>query len=107
MVIGFAFSMLGFLAAVITLLFGLSDKEMYKKFKRNGYLDLLLFLYKTSIFSLILTAFLAMFGYSENSVVVPLFRAMLALFIADIVQIGILTLSISMLAKNASEENGD
>lgn len=101
MVLSFAFTMLGFLAAMITLLFGFADKEIYKKFKRNGHLQLLFFLYYVTIFSLVLTAFFAMFGYSESPIFVWPFRAMLVLFATNIVQVTFLTVIISNFSKNA------
>lgn len=93
--------MLGFLAAMITLLFGFADKEIYKKFKRNGHLSLLFFLYYITIFSLVLTAFLAMFGYSESKAFIWPFKAMLVFFVANIVQVTLLTVIISNFSRNA------
>jgi hypothetical protein len=102
-VLGFSFSMLGFLAALITLLFGFSDKEAYKKFNRNGGMGLLLFLYNVTIVCLVITAFLALFGYSNNKIFVLPFRMMIGSFVVNIIQVFILTFVISNFSKNASE----
>lgn len=102
-VLGFSFSMLGFLAALITLLFGFSDKEAYKKFNRNGSMSLLLFLYNLTVVCLVITAFLALFGYSNNKIFVLPFRIMIGSFIVNIIQVLVLTFVISNFSKNASE----
>jgi len=104
MIMSFAFTMLGFLAAIITLLFGFTDKEIYKKFKRKGYLSLLFWLYYCTIFSLFVTVFLAMFGYSKNTNLTMPFNLMMISFVVNIVQIAMLTISISNLTHRAGNE---
>ena len=100
---GFAFTMLGFLAAVITILFSFTQTAAFRRYKRNGYLNLFFFCYFFTVASLVVTSFLAMGNFS-NLHHGKLFLAMLANFVNNIVQIGLLTLVLCNVARSASAE---
>jgi len=100
----FSFTMLGFLAAVITLLFAFSDTVTLKKYKRKKHMEVFFFIYYVAIVSLILTFFLAILGLSSTGAVWPL-RASLMMVVNSFVQIGVLTIIIVRLLKRALSES--
>lgn len=55
MLASFAFTMLGFLAAVITILFSFSQAKSFLRYKRDGYLSVFFSVYYAAIFCLMLT----------------------------------------------------
>lgn len=66
MISGFAYTMLGFVATVITILFVFTKAPNYEGYKRNGYLDVFFVMYFLTIISLLITAFLSLYGFSPN-----------------------------------------
>jgi len=103
LIAGFALSMLGFLAAVITILFAATNSEAFRRFKRASYLSTLFWIYYIAIISLVATAVFALFGFS-NSEHVFAFRMMLCSFGNNLVQVAMLTVMITNLARRAGEE---
>lgn len=102
-VAGFAFTMLGFLAAVITILFTFSHSIAFRRYKNKGYLQLFFFCYFLTIICLIITSFLALAGFS-NTLNTWAFRALIMSFVNNILQISVLATIICNLAYNASHE---
>lgn len=103
LIAGICFTMMGMLAAIITILFAFVGTPSFRKFQRDGYLDSLFLLYFVTIGSLFLTVGLSVFGFSKNDFPAA-FNLMMAMFFNNIVQIGLLTLVISQMAKRASRE---
>lgn len=101
LVAGFCFTMLGFLAAVITILFAFVHSETFKSYERVGYLDLLFFIYIFTIVNLMITALLSLYGFSSTTFVWP-FRIMLMSFVNNLIQVGVITLSVANLARRAA-----
>ena len=99
----FSFTMLGFLAAIITILFSLIRSEAFQKYKRQGYLDLLVFVYWFAILSLVFTFVLSILGFSNNCLPL-LFNAMLMSAINNIFQLCLITLIILNLVRKAGNE---
>lgn len=101
---GFAFGMLGFLAAIITILFALVHSETFQAYKRVGYLDVLFFMYKLTIVCLGVTAVASLFGFASTNYVAA-FRIMIIFFVINLSQVGYITLTIANLARNAGHES--
>jgi len=99
----FSFTMLGFLAAVITILFTFAQSKTLRRYKDKGYLDLFFLCYFVTIVFLVITCFLALAGFS-NTLYIWVFRVLIMSFVNNIMQIAILTLIIFNLARNASKE---
>ena len=104
LVAGFSFTMLGFLAAIITILFAFVNSEAFKRYKRGGYLDLLFFLYVFTVLDLVVTAFLSLYGFSNQVFEWP-FKIMVMFFENSLIQVMIITIIISNLARNATNEH--
>lgn len=84
-VAGFSFSMLGFLAAVITILFSFSGRLRFQKYQQAGYLDVLMWMYYSSIFSLVIAGGLSIGSFSKTYGPV-FFDFMSAAFVSSIFQ---------------------
>ena len=95
--------MLGFLAAIITMLFAFVHSEAFKKYKRQGYLDVFFFLYTLTIICLVVTSFLSLYGFSRTVFEWP-FRIMLMFFGNSLIQVTLIAVVISNLAKKVSHE---
>jgi len=100
-VAGFSFSMLGVLAAVITIIFAVIDTESLKRYRRNGYLDLLFNLYLFTVISLVCTAFLSLYGFSSTPFV-WMFRIMMMSFSNNLFQVMIVIFIITNITRRAS-----
>jgi len=98
---GFSFTMLGVLAAVITIIFAVIDTESLKRYRRNGYLDLLCNLYIFTVISLVCTAFLSLYGFSSTPFV-WMFRVMMMSFSNNLFQVMIIIIIITNITKQAS-----
>jgi len=98
----FSFTTLGFLAAIITILFAVTTTPSFKNYARKGYLDLLFFLYFFTLFSLVVTAFVSLGTFS--SAVGPWgVRVLIMCFVNNIIQVALITLVICNLARNSSK----
>ena len=100
----FAFTMLGFLAAVITILFSFSKSGSFAKYKRMGHLDVFFSIYYFAIICFIFTfstALLALAG--SNSGIWPM-RLSLMSTVNNLVQISLLTVIIVNLCRRAMNE---
>jgi hypothetical protein len=97
----FAFTMLGFLAAVITILFSFSKSSTFTKYKRLGHLDVFFAIYYFAIACFIFTfstAILTLAG--SNAGILPM-RLSLMSTVNNLGQIALLTLIIVNLCKKA------
>lgn len=103
-VASFAFTMLGFLAAVITILFSFSRSRVFKKYKNQGRLDVFFAIYYCAIFSLVVTFFLALLTLS-NSIGLWAMRGGLMSTINNLAQIGLLTVIIVSLSRKSIRES--
>jgi hypothetical protein len=101
MIAGFSYTMLGFLATVITILFVFTKSANFEAYRRNGYLDIFFFGYYLSIICLLVTAFLTLYGFSQNTNVWP-FRFLLMMFANNLIQIFLITCIICNIAKKSS-----
>jgi|APLak6261669087_1056070.scaffolds.fasta_scaffold21830_2 hypothetical protein len=99
----FAFTMLGFLAAVITILFSFSGSSAFKKYKRKGHLDIFFFIYYFAIISLIATFALSIVSLSGINGIWAMRLALMST-VNNMVQICLLTLTIVNLSKKAMDE---
>lgn len=99
----FSFTTLGFLAAIITVLFGLIHSVTFKKYKKKGYLELLFFVYWFSIANLLATFILALLNFSSRCLPV-IFNIMLMSAMNNIVQISFITIIILNLVRKSSTD---
>lgn len=96
----FAFTMLGFLAAVITILFIFLRARSFTKYKNKGFLDIFFSLYFVTIISLIITFGLSILSLSTSNDHWAL-RSALIWSVNNLVQIALLTAIIVNLARKA------
>jgi hypothetical protein len=105
----FAFTMLGFLAAIITVLFSISNTKRFKRYKDKGYLDVFFFCYYITLAHLLLTFILSLLSFAYNCEPL-LFHASLASMTNNIFQIFIITFTIVNLSHQVwrqANENGE
>lgn len=103
MIASFAYTMLGFLAAVITILFVFTNTENYAAYKRNGYLRIFFYGYFITIASLLATALLSLYGFSQVQNVFA-FQLLLMFFANSLIQVFIITFIICNIARNSFGE---
>jgi len=101
MIAGFSYTMLGFLATVITILFVFTNSPNFEAYKRNGYLDSFFWAYFFSIVCLLITASLSIYGFSPNNSSWP-FNLLLMFFIDNLVQVFLVSLIICNIARKSS-----
>lgn len=99
----FSFTMLGFLAAMITILFSLSGSRTFRKFNKNGYMSVFFMLYYSAIIGFMLTFIISLVLFS-NEISIWIFRIGVMSAFNNIIQIGILTVTIVNLVKRAGDE---
>lgn len=102
----FAYTMMGFLAAVITILFAVTSTRSFKKYAQDGHLSVLFYFYFWTLISLIVTGVLSLFNYSDG-INVWWFRTLIMSFVNNLVQIVMVTAMISNLAHKASVGHND
>ena len=95
--------MLGFLAAIVTLLFAINSSKAFKRYKKQGYLDVFFPLYFFTVFSLMMTFCLAMLGFAKQGSK-GIFEAMMMSATNNMCQLFLITAIILVLAKRASAE---
>jgi hypothetical protein len=100
MIAGFSYTMLGFMATVITILFTFTKSANFEAYKRKDYLTVFFACYYICIFSLVATAFLSLYGYSSAHHV-SAYYALLVSFANNLWQIFLLTVIICNLARNS------
>jgi membrane protease YdiL (CAAX protease family) len=102
MIAGFSYTMLGFMATVITILFSFTKSANFEAYKRRKYLSVFFSGYYICILSLVVTAFLSLYGYSSANHVSAHY-ALLVSFANNLWQIFFLTVIICNIAKNSIE----
>lgn len=93
----FAFTMLGFLAAVITILFSLSQTRAFRKYKSGGYLTVFFSIYYCAIACLMLTFLTALLSLAGSNGVWPM-RISLMFTVTSLAQIAALLITIINLS---------
>lgn len=104
LVAGFAFSMLGFLATIITVLFAFTQSATFARYRRRGYLQVFFFCYFLTIVSLVVTSFFAVMNFSNAFYWLP-FHLMMIGFVDSLWQVAILTFILCNIARRAVSEN--
>lgn len=104
MIAGFSYTMLGFMATVITILFAFTKSANFEAYKRKKYLSVFFSGYYICIFSLVVTAFLSLYGYSSADHVCAHY-ALLVSFANNLWQIFLLTVIICNIAKKSIENS--
>jgi hypothetical protein len=99
----FAFTMLGFLAAIITVLFSLGGTKAFRKYSSHSYLELFLYFYFFSLICLMLTFGLSIFGFAKQGSPL-LFKLMIMSAVNNLVQISLIAYVIINMANRASGE---
>lgn len=99
----FSFTMLGFLAAVITILFSFTGSVAFKRYKTHGYLDIFFCIYYLSIITLVTTFFLAILSLSSSNGFIFM-RFSLMTTVDSLVQVVLLTAIILNLFRRAINE---
>lgn len=100
MISGYSYTTLGLLAAVITILFTFTEKQSFRRYTRRGYLKIFLSLYFVTILSIVITAFLALYNYSDRSTV-DAFTMMLFMFTTNVFQSLLIIGTISLVVRRA------
>jgi len=103
LVAGFAFSMLGFLATIITVLFAFTHSSTFARYQKRGYLQVFFYIYFLTIICLVLTSILAIANFS-NTFYLLSFRLMMIGFMNSLVQIATLTIILCNIARHAVSE---
>lgn len=99
----FAFTMLGFLAAVIAVMVSLSGTRAFKQYKRREYLDIFLRFYFFAVVCLVATFALAILGFSKNGYP-PLFNLTIMSAVNNLGQICLITYTIINIVRRAGGE---
>lgn len=99
MVSGFSYTMLGFLATIITILFNVTSSRNYQRYRSTGRLDVFFSLYYLSILSLVITCILSLFGFSKNHTYLS--KVLVMIFIDDLFLIAAVTVTIISLFRRA------
>lgn len=99
----FAFTMLGFLAAVITILFSFSGSRTFKKYRSNGHLGVFFNIYYLAIAGLVITFAVGLLALSANQGVWPM-RVALMSVVNNLIHISLLTFIIINMCSKASQE---
>ena len=100
---GYAFTMLGFMATAVTLLFALTDKRHFRRYQERGFLGVFFAGYFICIATLMATAFLSLYGFSSANHPGK-HTALLVCFASSLWQVATLTVVIGNLAKNSLAE---
>lgn len=100
----FSFTMLGFLAGIITILFSFEATKTFRRYIRKGYFDVLIFIYFFSIFNLVISFGLSLLSFSAT-ISNFLFNLMIMSSVNNIIQIALITIILVNLAKRINEES--
>lgn len=103
LLLGYASTMLGFMATAVTILFAFTNKSHFQRYRERGYLSLFFAGYFICIATLIATAFLALYGFSGASHPNK-HTALLVCFASSLWQIATLSIVIGNLARNSLSE---
>lgn len=97
----FAYTMLGFVATIITILFVFTKAPNYEAYKRSGYLDMFFVMYFLTIISLLITAFLSLYGFSPKTNYCA-FNFLMMSFTNNIFNIFVVTLVLCNIARKSA-----
>lgn len=102
----FAFTMAGFIAAIITFMFNYYESKTFTVYRKKGYFDVFLSFYYFSIFWLMVTCFLSLFCFTNTTNIIGnvLFFLLFANFFNNVVHIYLIAFSIYRLVKDAADE---
>ncbi|MBS61510.1 MAG: hypothetical protein CMN27_01005 [Salinisphaera sp.] len=103
LIASFAFTSLGFLAAIITVLFSLAGSSVFAQYARVGNLEVFFFFYFFVIVNLVLTSLFSILGFSEHDVI-WIFHFLLIIFVNNLVQVGLIALIVTNLSRRAAHE---
>lgn len=92
--------MLGFMAAIITILFSVVNSPNFKEFKDRGYLSVFFVGYFSCILTLMVTALLSVYGFSGGRHLWQ-HHALLISFVDSLWQVLMVTIIISNLARKS------
>jgi len=101
---GFSFTMLGFLAAVITILFSVSGSKSYQRYRNAGNLEVFFFIYYLTLVCLVVTAGLSLVALSSLSEPWGI-KVLLGSFANNIFQVFVITVIICNLASKGAPRN--
>lgn len=103
----FAFTMTGFLAAIITFMFNYYESHAFSKYRKEGFFEVFLLFYYTCILYLLVTCFLSLLCHSNTTsmIGIVLFVLVSANFINNIFHIALISFAIYSLAKKAATED--
>lgn len=96
----YSFTMLGFLAAALAVLLGMTGKPLFKRFRADGSLSIFFTVYTTSIVTLSINFALSIFLLSKDPPSFLLY-AIAALTANSTIQTGFITLTIINFCKKA------
>ena len=96
----YAFTMLGFLAAVIAILLGFSQTKTFKDYKKNKYLDIFFAIYSYCIFTLSLTFLSSLLSLSASNAEFFM-RSALALATNSIVLVAVISATIINICRKS------
>ena len=99
----FSVTILGFLAAIITILFSLTNTRVFQRYEKRGRFSVLLSIYLYTIASLLLTFALSLFSFAKAC---PPILTSVAIMCAtnNLVQIFLIALTIANLFKRSTTE---
>jgi len=100
----FAFTMLGFMSAVITILFTFSHSRSFKKYKRKGHLDIFFSIYYFTVLTLVFTFVFALLTLASSNGVWVM-RVGLMSTVNNLVQISLLTVIIINLSRSVINDS--
>lgn len=99
----FSFTMLGFLAAVITIILAFSGTRTMIRYRKKGMLDIFFWIYYLAIACLMVTFFMSIIALAGNGNPWPM-RLSVMMVVNSFVQIVLLTYIIITLSKRAIGE---
>ena len=100
----FSMTILGFLAAIITMLFSLTHTRVFQRYEKRGRFSVLLSLYLYTVFSLLITFASSLFSFAK---VCPPILTGIALMSAtnNLVQIFLIALAIANLFRRSASDS--
>ncbi|WP_376781724.1 hypothetical protein [Stutzerimonas nitrititolerans] len=101
----YAFTMIGFLAAVVAILLGFSQSVAFRRYKSKKYLGSFFFVYAYCLLTLAMTFLFSLLCLSSNSAEIFM-RIALVLAVNSLMQVSIVGLVIANICKRAIGWNG-
>lgn len=99
----FCFTMLGFFAALVTIMFNFVDSRVFKRYRERGYFAVFMVTYVASIFSFLITFVLAVLSFAQ-SFSIQLFPLTFGSLVNNIVQLILVFMVVMMMSVRAMEE---